>query len=370
MLVGGKTISHYIHKYHAKGGAPASGTVVIVDEWSEVQLHTWTELARWALVGVKFILLGDADGQRKPIFDKWAKAMEIKDIRESRLIWELCGGLRVKLTTYRRGTDPELFDFYTGLYDIADEMAGSITYNRTILQGALRYPTSQDCDCYFVVRHIHRILINRYMNHKFAAEQPRVRFIPAPTGEAMKVNMKPQAMIIWPGMELLCYNRRFSKNCPITGAVYVVQDWDHKSVVIKLHPDYVFEQIEDLAPPLDESESESDNEDDEQVSEVPAEDCSTADGIYYKLSLSKAAQILRPQFALCYASIQGRTFRNKHVGLLNVWSRALGMRDIITAASRPTHGDCLHFITVRHEQDLLLRADSINDTDLAEAAGR
>ena len=179
--------------------------------------------------------------------------------------------------------------------------------------------------------------------------------------------MKPQAMIIWPGMELLCYNRRFSTNCPKAGTVYIVQDWDHKSVVIKLHPDYVFEQIEDLAPPLDESESESDNDDEEQEGEVPAEECSTTDGIFYKLSFSKAAQILRPQFALCYASIQGRTFRNKHIGLLNVWSRALGMRDIITAASRPTHGDCLHFITVRHEQDLLLRADSIKDTDLADS---
>jgi hypothetical protein len=186
----------------------------------------------------------------------------------------------------------------------------------------------------------------------------------------MKVNMKPQAMIIWPGMELLCYNRRFSKNCPIAGAVYVVQDWDHESVVIKLHPDYVFEQIEDLAPPLDESESESDNEDEEQESEVPAEDCSTTDGIYYKLSFRKAAEIPRPQFALRYASIQGRTFRNKHVGLLNVWSRALGMRDIITATSRPTHGGYLHFISYKHARTLVVEAGEIKDTDLRLAAGR
>jgi hypothetical protein len=94
MLVGGKTISHYVHKYHARGGAPAPGTVVIVDEWSEVQLHIWVELARWGLMSVKFILLGDADGQRKPIFDKWAKAMKIKDIRTSRFIHELCGILQ------------------------------------------------------------------------------------------------------------------------------------------------------------------------------------------------------------------------------------------------------------------------------------
>jgi hypothetical protein len=315
---------------------------------------------------VKFILLGDADGQRKPIFDKWAKAMEIKDVRESRLIWELCGGLRVKLTTYRRGDDHDLFDFYTGLYDIADEMANSMAYSRTILQGAIRYPTSQSCDCYFVVRHDDRIAINRYINHKLAAEQPKVKFLPQPTDKSMKVTMKPQAMIIWPGMELLCYNRRFSQNCPITGAVYIVQDWNHKSVVVKLRPDYVFEQIEDLTPAPDESEGE-DEEESEQVSTT---DSSTTDGIHYTMTFDKAAQILRPQFALCYASIQGRTFRDKHVGLLNLWNRSLGMRDIITAASRPTKGNCLHFITTRDEQDLMRRASGINDTDLAMAAGQ
>ena len=70
MLIHGKTISHYLHKYRRKGGAPAKGTVIFLDELSEVQLHTWVELARWKLVGVIFILVGDLDGQRKPIFDR------------------------------------------------------------------------------------------------------------------------------------------------------------------------------------------------------------------------------------------------------------------------------------------------------------
>ena len=46
VLVGGKTVSHYIHKFKAKGGAPRRGTIVIIDEWSEVQLHTWSELIK------------------------------------------------------------------------------------------------------------------------------------------------------------------------------------------------------------------------------------------------------------------------------------------------------------------------------------
>jgi hypothetical protein len=180
--------------------------------------------------------------------------------------------------------------------------------------------------------------------------------------------MKPQSMIVWPGMEVICYSRKFVKNSPITGAVYIVQDWDErqKTITVKLHPDYIFEPIEDLMQIDSEpEEDESDSEDDEDVEELQA-----TEEISYKLTFERAAQILRPQFALCYASIQGRTFRGKHIGLLNLYSRALSMRDIITAASRPTHGNCLHFINVRHEQDLLLRADGINDTDVAEAAGR
>ena len=39
MLMCGKTIAHYLHKYRRRGGAPKAGTIVIIDEWSEVQLH-------------------------------------------------------------------------------------------------------------------------------------------------------------------------------------------------------------------------------------------------------------------------------------------------------------------------------------------
>jgi hypothetical protein len=51
---------------------------------------------------VIFIIVGDADGQRKPIFDRWQDAMDTKDIRRSQLIHELCGGLCVNLSVYRR----------------------------------------------------------------------------------------------------------------------------------------------------------------------------------------------------------------------------------------------------------------------------
>jgi hypothetical protein len=116
----GKTIAHYLHKYRGEGGAPKKGTIVIVDEWLEVQLHTWVELAQWKLVGVIFIFVRDADGQRKPIFDSWQDAMNARDIRMSSLIHELCGGLCVRMSVYRRGVDQSLFDLFTSLYCYAD----------------------------------------------------------------------------------------------------------------------------------------------------------------------------------------------------------------------------------------------------------
>ena len=147
--------------------------------------------------------------------------------------------------------------------------------------------------------------------------------------------------------------------------MYIVQDWDEKSktIVVKLHPDYIFKQIEEL------THAEPDSEEDEE-SEEGVEEVAETDGEFvYKLSFAKASQILRPQFALCYASIQGRTFRDKHIGLLNyMQNKTLGMRDIITASSRPTHGDYLHFISREHEETLLAAAKCINDTDLMFAA--
>ena len=150
MIIGGRTIAHYLQRYRARRGAPPRGTIVIIDEWSEVHLHTWAELAKWKLVGVTFVLIGDADGQRKPINDYWADATDITDIRETQLIHELCGGLRVNLTEYRRGEDPKLFAAYTGLYPIADD---DTQVGATIARLAREYPTGSRHDCLFVLSH-------------------------------------------------------------------------------------------------------------------------------------------------------------------------------------------------------------------------
>ena len=72
----------------------------------------------------------------------------------------------------------------------------------------------------------------------------------------------------------------------------------------------------------------------------------------YKLTYKKASELLRPQHALVYASIQGRTMKTS-VALMDLSTPNMTMRDIITAMSRPTKGSDLH-VTMAKEQKKLM----------------
>ena len=91
-----------------------------------------------------------------------------------------------------------------------------------------------DCEHFFVVSHKHRIAINRHINYLLAERKDRVMFLQA-ASKCHGVTMQPQNMILWVGIELLCCARRYRKNSPVSGAVYVVQSWDAKHVIVRLH---------------------------------------------------------------------------------------------------------------------------------------
>ena len=82
-------------------------------------------------MGVRFIIAGDANGQFKALFDQWEDAMSKIDFRASQVLHELCGGFRVRLTTYRRGTDEVLFKRYTSLYAYVDRYLDNRFTTRT-----------------------------------------------------------------------------------------------------------------------------------------------------------------------------------------------------------------------------------------------
>ena len=132
----------------------------------------------------------------------------------------------------------------------------------------------------------------------------------------------------------------YESNSPVTGAVYIVVDFTDKTVTVTLHKDYVREAGPEGEPPQ------------------------------YVLSHKMAASVLRLQFAICNAAIQGRTFRDIHVGILDLESPHLTMRDVITQMSRPTNGKYLHFISPGEQAQLLAEARKISDADLEVHAKR
>ena len=329
MLLGGHTIAHYLCKYRSNGIPP--GTAVVLNEMSEVLLHTWVELGRWKLVGVLFICIGDMRGQRRPMFDRWDDAMAKKDILHSQFLCEVCGGVRVEMTTNRRGDDPVLFKRYCELYPYADDPTH---LRQTVQRGLEQYPWAPGIQCYFCMSHEKRVLLNRAMNYALASEHKEVLYLPA-SEDTHGVTMRPQAMLVWKGLDPLCCCRKYEANIPVSGAVYTVRDFTDKTVTAVLHNDYVRE------------------------GEPPE----------YVLTHKRASHVLRLQFACCIAAIQGRTFRETHVGLLDLDSPHLTMRDVITAMSRPTNGKDLHFVSSPEQARLLAEAAQITDADL-EAAGR
>jgi hypothetical protein len=280
----------------------------------------------------------------------------------------MCGGLRVKLTQYRRGTDKELFRWYTSLYKYADDHkkldrhAFGDTLGQLVQHTRARYGwKGEDIDHYFVMSHKQRILINEMVNKQLATGKD-VLVLPS-AGHMHGVALQPQEMRIWRGMELLCYARKYAAKSPVTGCVYVVEDFNDKFVTVRLHEDYRPKfgvKAAQEEPELDENgEEETPSEPDDMGADdddAPASDAVEGKEGVYRLTHTKAAKILRLQHALVYASIQGRTMRQKRICLLNTDHRHFTVRHLIVAVSRATHGEYVHVADVDQEQALLTLA--------------
>jgi len=220
----------------------------------------------------------------------------------------------------------------------------------------------EEIDHYFVMSHVQRILINEMVNKKLAAEKTEVLVLPSP-GKMHGVALQPQEMRIWKGMELLCYARKYAAKSPVTGCVYVVEDFNDNFVTVRLHEDYRPKfgvKAAEEEPELDENgEEETLSEPDDMAGDdddVPANDAVEGKEGMYRLNNAKAAKILRLQHALVYASIQGRTMRQKRICLLNTDHRHFTVRHLIVAVSRATHGEYVHVADADQEQALLTQA--------------
>jgi len=248
----------------------------------------------------------------------------------------------VNMSIYRRGVDQSLFDLFTCLYCWADDNTKVPEIAEWLEEQYEWVPSPLNlCYHYIPIKHKDRIAINQAMNWFWADRQSEVLFVPS-EGEKPGWTMQPQDMIIWKGMEVLCYSRRYCKGSPVTGAVYVVESWDVQKITVSLHPDYIGEKFLEAPPPEPVDEGEGEVSDDEALEDLgeaavdrAAVERKVGTKVIYDLTHKRFSELMRPQFALVYASIQGRTL-NKRICLMDLKNPKMTVRDLITAMSRPT----------------------------------
>jgi hypothetical protein len=138
----------------------------------------------------------------------------------------------------------------------------------------------------------------------------------------------------------------------------VVESWDAEGVTFSLHPDYVGERLVEAteAEPELEDEPPSDDEALEDLGDA-ADDKGVTKRVLgnktlYKLTYKRTSELMRPQHALVYASIQGRTMKQR-ICLMDVTSPKMTVRDIITAISRPTQRSDLKVMSEKQQRELL-----------------
>jgi energy-coupling factor transporter ATP-binding protein EcfA2 len=336
-LIGGSTIAHLLNKYRQQGGPKfAKNCIILIDEASEIPLSMWTELAQWYLLGVRFVIIGDFDGQFLPMFDRWGEAMAKNDIQTSLFFHSLCEGTHVHFTQYRRGDESArpLFDFYCSLYQRL-----KLQNQRAMLDASLEEAKERFKACPVIpdvtlcASHYKRRLLNHAVNMTLARQEDKTLFIPCTKTKALGVTMVPQDMTIWKGLELLgCIHQSNSKTV-INGVLYVVQDWDERFVYLNVHERY-------QTQPDDDSDEEPEPEDqDDDAVEDPAEGDVPTD---LKLSHENVSKWLRLTHVRCYGSIQGCTMEKQHILLMDTHSRHFTLRHLIVGVSRATHQDFVH----------------------------
>ena len=217
--------------------------------------------------------------------------------------------------------------------------------------------------------HKWRVKINHAVNMKLAERHEHKLFLKSP-GEMPGIMMQPQDMWIWEGMELLCHRRKYVANSPVNGGIYTIYSWDGETITVRLNKEYR-ENYRPKAPkpPKDTKANEVDDEDEDATSEPDdfEEDeeelpkapkgfkCIDMAG-WYTVTHAEFARIFRPQHALVYANIQGRTMREKHICLLDTGNRNFTVRHLIVAISRATHGKYVH--VPDREQEAAVKKDA------------
>ena len=288
--MGGSTIQGGLyHGYNEK-------SVLIIDEVSMIAETLLERLTRWALLGARFVFLGDFS-QLLPVGQKVETRWKVE---HTRVFHQLCNGLHIRLTKNRRAAgDPEHF---ARILELRSRVDGDKKLAAELLK---HYPyNGERIDYYLCMGHHTRMRINRRENLAEMQTKEHKLFVPA-FDEIKGCSSQPQDMWIWPGLHLIGAGK---SRKVLNGVLYIVERCTQEAIDIRPHEDFKAKPVQ--------------------------------------VTLREASDHLRLCYAAVYYSCQGRTLRDQHVMLLDTDHRFFTLRHLYVGASRVTHSKYLHAAVV------------------------
>jgi hypothetical protein len=220
--------------------------VMVVDEVSMVSTNLLERMARWSIMGLKFVLLGDFS-QLLPVGVDGNTRWRVED---SRTFMKLAGNLRIVLNQNRRAAaDPEHFKRIMALRPMVDEPMDHIV-PAFMQHYPWTGPATQPIAYYICLSHRTRMRINRWQNVLEMNRQDRVLLVPS-YGFQKGCSSQPQDMWIWPGLHLIGGGRT-SRNV-LNGVVYIVVNFTDEAITVKTHPDFTTDPEATIELPIREA---------------------------------------------------------------------------------------------------------------------
>jgi hypothetical protein len=313
LLPGGHTLSHALRRDLT--GCNLTHRVFIVDEASMVPMSAWARMGEWFLMGARFVMLGDWDGQLLPISEAWGSG----DPQHADILRQLARSLEIRLVINRRA-DAQHAGFVASLYPCVpgDNHDLEAIRRRFCWSGALTAPMHA-----LVMSHRKRVQLNALLTEQFDRVQPGARRL-IPAGPVPGAN-QPQPFWCFPGQ--LVEARVTLSTTLFNGVLYVVRELDDQRVVLDMQERYRAPRCDYRGEP------------------VPHAARLDREEFGVELPLAAAAMQLRPTHAMCYASAQGRTM-DVPVLLLDASHPHFTTRHLIVGLGRATGG---HLVRVPSE---------------------
>jgi len=310
----GKTLSRAF-KSHRRSTPPW----VKVDEASMITLSSWAELCKWHLAGTKFVVIGDFEGQFKPITDRYSHLTGGRAIPDSGMMRHLTEGLRIRLEICKRAEEKEFFDRYVGLYPHIDMPPAQFVESMRRLYPA-KFQDFRETDQCVVISHETRRRTNALFNAHFAAAHPEAVFVPDYRRGATcgRERNTPQPAWVWPGLRLLGHTRKARRGRPTHGVLYEVTEVSGSARTLTIRRSGEFAHVEETLT----------------------------------LPFAVASTFLRLAFASTYQSMQGRTVRNTRLLLVDCNHPSYSLRHLVVGMSRLNRGEFLHILTPAEEEEL------------------